>query len=84
MLISPLNSFPWVINGLVEAWVSLKRVEKFICLKNSDTSQYYSSKGRLHLIKCCCKVLNIVFVKVDKLIILDGCTKQKLCALFYI
>ncbi|CAL1534987.1 unnamed protein product [Lymnaea stagnalis] len=43
MLISPLNSFPWVINGLVEAWVSLKRVEKFVCLPDSDAQQYYSS-----------------------------------------
>jgi ATP-binding cassette subfamily C (CFTR/MRP) protein 10 len=30
MLISPLNAFPWVIGGLVEAWVSLKRVRKLI------------------------------------------------------
>lgn len=30
MLIGPLNSFPWVLNGLVEAWVSLKRVQELI------------------------------------------------------
>lgn len=30
MLIGPLNAFPWVLNGLVEAWVSLKRVQELI------------------------------------------------------
>lgn len=30
MLIGPLNSFPWVLNGLVEAWVSMKRVQELI------------------------------------------------------
>lgn len=30
MLIGPLNAFPWVLNGLIEAWVSLKRVQELI------------------------------------------------------
>lgn len=30
MLIGPLNTFPWVLNGLVEAWISLKRVQQLI------------------------------------------------------
>lgn len=30
MLISPLNAFPWVLGGLVEAWVSLKRVRNLL------------------------------------------------------
>lgn len=30
MLIGPLNTFPWVLNGLIEAWVSLKRVQQLI------------------------------------------------------
>lgn len=30
MLIGPLNAFPWVLNGLVEAWVSMKRVQTLI------------------------------------------------------
>lgn len=30
MLISPLNAFPWVLNGLTEAWVSLKRIQRFL------------------------------------------------------
>ena len=50
MLISPLNAFPWVLNGLMEAWVSLKRVQEFIALRDLDMQQYYSSKaGKFHL-----------------------------------
>lgn len=30
MLIGPLNAFPWVLNGLVEAYVSLKRVQSYL------------------------------------------------------
>ena len=30
MLIGPLNSFPWVVNGMMEAWVSLTRIESFL------------------------------------------------------
>ncbi|XP_057825504.2 ABC transporter C family member 13 isoform X1 [Cryptomeria japonica] len=30
ILISPLNSFPWVINGLIEAFISLQRLGKFL------------------------------------------------------
>ena len=45
MLISPLNAFPWVLNGLMEAWVSLKRVQQFVALTDLDMQQYYSSKA---------------------------------------
>jgi ATP-binding cassette, subfamily C (CFTR/MRP), member 10 len=41
MLISPLNAFPWVINGLVQAWVSLKRLDRFLNLDNIDWLTYY-------------------------------------------
>ena len=30
MLISPLNMFPWVLNGLTEAWVSIKRIQRLM------------------------------------------------------
>jgi len=30
MLIGPLNAFPWVLNGLTEAWVSLKRIQRML------------------------------------------------------
>ena len=42
ILIMPLNSFPWVINGLVEAWVSIKRLQKYIELQEQDLHQYYT------------------------------------------
>ena len=41
ILISPLNAFPWVINGLMEAWVSIKRVNSFLQLKELDPKAYY-------------------------------------------
>ena len=41
MLISPLNAFPWVLNGLVEAWVSIKRVQAFLSLEELDLTHYY-------------------------------------------
>lgn len=42
LLIGPLNAFPWVLNGLMEAFVSLKRVQELIDLENIDLSKYYS------------------------------------------
>ncbi|CAL7934283.1 unnamed protein product [Xylocopa violacea] len=42
MLIGPLNAFPWVLNGLTEAWVSLKRIQKILDLPDADISSYYS------------------------------------------
>lgn len=41
MLISPLNAFPWVLNGLMEAWVSVKRIQAFLALDNLDLTGYY-------------------------------------------
>ncbi|XP_035794196.1 multidrug resistance-associated protein 7-like [Anopheles albimanus] len=41
MLIGPLNAFPWVLNGLTEAWVSLKRVQALIELPNINLEEYY-------------------------------------------
>ncbi len=41
ILISPLNAFPWVLNGLVEAWVSAKRVQEFLRLEELDLDRYY-------------------------------------------
>lgn len=42
LLIMPLNAFPWVLNGLVEALVSLRRLEKFFDLSNVDLPSVYS------------------------------------------
>ncbi|KAI4498656.1 hypothetical protein M0802_006362 [Mischocyttarus mexicanus] len=41
MLIGPLNAFPWVLNGLTEAWVSVKRVQRMLNLPDMDISSYY-------------------------------------------
>ena len=42
MLTGPLNAFPWVLNGLVEATVSIRRLEKFFCLPEFNPELYYS------------------------------------------
>ncbi|CAF0839220.1 unnamed protein product [Brachionus calyciflorus] len=42
MLIMPLNNFPWVINGLVQSLVSIRRLEKFLNLENLNWLQFYS------------------------------------------
>lgn len=42
MLILPLNSFPWVLNGTLEAKVSLDRIQRFLKLSNVDLNAYYS------------------------------------------
>ncbi|XP_073894084.1 ATP-binding cassette sub-family C member 10 isoform X28 [Macaca fascicularis] len=42
MLILPLNNFPWVINGLLEAKVSLDRIQLFLDLPNHNPQAYYS------------------------------------------
>lgn len=36
MLIGPLNAFPWVLNGLTEAWVSVKRVQRLLDVSNNN------------------------------------------------
>ncbi|XP_012874679.1 PREDICTED: multidrug resistance-associated protein 7 isoform X1 [Dipodomys ordii] len=43
MLILPLNNFPWVINSLLEARVSLDRIQCFLDLPNHNPQTYYSS-----------------------------------------
>lgn len=42
MLIGPLNAFPWVLNGLIEAWVSLRRVQQLMDVPNLDYASYYN------------------------------------------
>lgn len=43
MLIFPLNAYPWVINGTMEGWVSLKRLQKLINLPVIDYQVVYQS-----------------------------------------
>lgn len=42
MLIVPLNSFPWVLNSILEAKVSLERIQRFFKLTNRDLQAYYA------------------------------------------
>ncbi|VVD04602.1 unnamed protein product [Leptidea sinapis] len=46
MLISPLNAFPWVLNGLTEAWVSIKRIQKLLNLHDMDPERYYGKLNK--------------------------------------
>lgn len=41
MLIMPLNALPWVLNGLIEALVSLRRLDRFFLLEELDLSEDY-------------------------------------------
>ena len=41
MLIAPLNAFPWVLNGVIEAWVSLKRIQEYVSLPEINLNNYY-------------------------------------------
>lgn len=52
MLIVPLNSFPWVLNGTLEAKVSLDRIQRFLKLPNQDLDAYFSH-GRCVCICAC-------------------------------
>uniref|UniRef100_A0A8C5RAM8 Multidrug resistance-associated protein 7 n=1 Tax=Leptobrachium leishanense TaxID=445787 RepID=A0A8C5RAM8_9ANUR len=41
MLILPLNNFPWVLNGVLEAKVSLDRIQRFLELPEQNLLTYY-------------------------------------------
>lgn len=80
MLISPLNAFPWVLNGLVEAWVSLKRVQEFIVLKDLDLEQYYSSNAGIKQWFCFFLVYTMYFNVVFCIYNLKQINDEKLLA----
>lgn len=42
ILILPLNAFPWVLNSLVEAFVSKQRLDRFFSLKSILPNFIYS------------------------------------------
>ncbi|XP_068012904.1 ATP-binding cassette sub-family C member 10 isoform X1 [Melanerpes formicivorus] len=42
MLVLPLNSFPWVLNAILEAKVSLDRIQRFLELVDQDLEAYYA------------------------------------------
>jgi ABC-type multidrug transport system fused ATPase/permease subunit len=43
MLTGPLNAFPWVINGVVEATVSIRRVGEYLTLRHLQRDDYFAS-----------------------------------------
>uniref|UniRef100_UPI00398E4D16 ATP-binding cassette sub-family C member 10 isoform X2 n=1 Tax=Pristiophorus japonicus TaxID=55135 RepID=UPI00398E4D16 len=43
MLIQPLNNFPWVLNWILQAKVSLDRIQRFLQLPDQDLSTYYKA-----------------------------------------
>eukprot|EP00879_Flechtneria_rotunda_P018134 GHRR01019017.1.p1 GENE.GHRR01019017.1~~GHRR01019017.1.p1 ORF type:complete len:554 (+),score=195.82 GHRR01019017.1:143-1663(+) len=52
ILIAPLNAFPWVVNGVVEAIVSLQRVQAYLLLPQRALAWAYQA-GELQAIKQC-------------------------------
>jgi hypothetical protein len=42
VLIAPLNAFPWVVNGVVEAFVSLKRIQQYLLLPQRSMEWAYA------------------------------------------
>lgn len=42
MLILPLNNFPWILNAVLEAKVSLDRIQNFLELSDQNLDDYYS------------------------------------------
>uniref|UniRef100_A0AAQ5YQH7 ATP-binding cassette, sub-family C (CFTR/MRP), member 10 n=1 Tax=Amphiprion ocellaris TaxID=80972 RepID=A0AAQ5YQH7_AMPOC len=74
MLIIPLNSFPWVLNGVLEAKVSLERIQRFVKLTNQDLRAYYAL-GSANSVRVCLVQGSLVVV-VGKV----GCGKSSLLA----
>ncbi|XP_068088685.1 ATP-binding cassette sub-family C member 10 isoform X2 [Hyperolius riggenbachi] len=44
MLILPLNNFPWLLNGILEAKISLDRIQRFLELPDQDLLSYYKAE----------------------------------------
>ncbi|PNT76346.1 hypothetical protein BRADI_1g47277v3 [Brachypodium distachyon] len=42
-LISPLNSFPWVINGMIDAVISSRRLDNYLCTPEHCSSELSAS-----------------------------------------
>ncbi|XP_020268555.1 ABC transporter C family member 13 [Asparagus officinalis] len=45
-LITPLNSFPWVINGLIDAVISTRRLSKFLSCPEHKSAEKHPSHGQ--------------------------------------
>uniref|UniRef100_A0A8C5GMR4 ATP-binding cassette, sub-family C (CFTR/MRP), member 10 n=1 Tax=Gouania willdenowi TaxID=441366 RepID=A0A8C5GMR4_GOUWI len=74
MLIIPLNAFPWVLNGILEAKVSLERIQRFLKLKNQNLQAHYENNTGMTVFLCLMqRSLVVVVGKV-------GCGKSSLLA----
>jgi ATP-binding cassette subfamily C (CFTR/MRP) protein 10 len=47
MLTGPLNAFPWVLNGLIEAMVSIRRVSAYLTEQEIARESYFSSMAEV-------------------------------------
>ncbi|XP_005439140.2 ATP-binding cassette sub-family C member 10 isoform X1 [Falco cherrug] len=68
MLILPLNNFPWVLNGTLEAKVSLDRIQRFLELVDQDLDTYYaldSPSGTATAMEMRCAVFSWVPVEEE-------------------
>ncbi|NWQ86166.1 MRP7 protein, partial [Burhinus bistriatus] len=68
MLILPLNSFPWVLNGTLEAKVSLDRIQRFLELMDQDLEAYYgldSPSGTATAMEMRCAAFSWVLVEEE-------------------
>ncbi|XP_065867125.1 ABC transporter C family member 13 isoform X1 [Euphorbia lathyris] len=68
-LISPLNSFPWVINGLIDAFISTKRLSKFL-----SCTEYKHKQGQIVEITPLFPNEQLNFISEDMAVIMhDAC-----------
>jgi hypothetical protein len=49
VLIAPLNAFPWVVNGVVEAFVSLRRIQAYLLLPQRAIEWAYADSILPHI-----------------------------------
>ncbi|KAK9825002.1 hypothetical protein WJX81_008465 [Elliptochloris bilobata] len=45
VLTAPLNSFPWVVNGCIEAIVSVRRLQRFLAAPETDAVWVYAARA---------------------------------------
>uniref|UniRef100_A0A674NGK0 ATP-binding cassette, sub-family C (CFTR/MRP), member 10 n=1 Tax=Takifugu rubripes TaxID=31033 RepID=A0A674NGK0_TAKRU len=62
MLIVPLNSFPWVLNSILESKVSLERIQRFFKLTNRDLQSYYAQVFAYSSFSWLCRLGGVLYV----------------------
>ena len=43
-LVNPLNSLSWNMNALIDSWVSLQRIQKYMSLPEINLNEYYRDR----------------------------------------